>query len=35
VFVDGRRVATLEGEQMTERFLRMLEEYVGSRFGGQ
>ena len=35
VFVDGKRVATLEGEGMTERFLRMLEEYVAARFGGQ
>lgn len=35
VFVDGKRVATLEGEEMTERFLRMLEEYVAARFGGQ
>jgi (E)-4-hydroxy-3-methylbut-2-enyl-diphosphate synthase len=34
VFVDGKRVATLEGEEMTERFLRMLEEYVAARFGG-
>ncbi|MGC8792480.1 MAG: flavodoxin-dependent (E)-4-hydroxy-3-methylbut-2-enyl-diphosphate synthase [Bryobacteraceae bacterium] len=34
VFVDGRRVATLEGEAMTAEFLRILEDYVARRFRG-
>lgn len=35
VFVDGRRVATLEGDHMTREFLRILEDYVAARFGGR
>lgn len=33
VFVDGRRIATLEGDNMTQEFLRILEDYVARRFG--
>lgn len=33
VFVDGRRIATLEGDNMTREFLRILEDYVARRFG--
>ncbi|MCS7316136.1 MAG: flavodoxin-dependent (E)-4-hydroxy-3-methylbut-2-enyl-diphosphate synthase [Bryobacterales bacterium] len=35
VFVDGRRLVTLEGENMTREFLRILEDYVAARFGGR
>lgn len=34
VFADGRHVATLEGEGMGAEFLRLLDEYVATRFGG-
>lgn len=35
VFVDGRRIATLEGDSMTREFIRILEDYVAARFGGK
>jgi len=34
VFVDGRKVATLRGPDLAERFKRIVEDYVESRFGG-
>ncbi|GBD41454.1 4-hydroxy-3-methylbut-2-en-1-yl diphosphate synthase (flavodoxin) [bacterium HR39] len=34
VFVEGRKVATLRGPDLAERFKRIVEDYVESRFGG-
>jgi (E)-4-hydroxy-3-methylbut-2-enyl-diphosphate synthase len=33
VFVDGKLIATLQGERIAEDFVRMLDEYVDRRFG--
>ncbi len=33
VFVDGRLVTTLRGEGIVPEFLRILEEYVATRYG--
>ncbi len=34
VYVDGKHYATLQGEDLEERFLEILEAYVAQRFGG-
>jgi (E)-4-hydroxy-3-methylbut-2-enyl-diphosphate synthase len=35
VFIDGEKVATLRGEQLTTEFLDMIEDYVQRRYPGR
>ena len=35
VFVDGRQVTTLKGTTMTEEFLKLVDDYVASRYGAK
>ena len=35
VFVDGKKVATLKGEGIAERFIEMVDDYVARRYGGR
>ncbi len=32
VFIDGEKAETLRGENLTERFLEIIEEYVASHY---
>jgi (E)-4-hydroxy-3-methylbut-2-enyl-diphosphate synthase len=33
VYIDGRHVTTLQGEELVEEFKRMLDDYVAQRYG--
>ncbi|MFQ5530620.1 MAG: flavodoxin-dependent (E)-4-hydroxy-3-methylbut-2-enyl-diphosphate synthase, partial [Gemmatimonadota bacterium] len=34
VFIDGEHATTLRGDDIVERFIEILEDYVAGRFGG-